>query len=203
MKTLVVNLFAGPSAGKTSLASRLFSELNITKPFGEPFYVQEYAKELVLQKRFDLLANQPHVTTEQCRRIEILIGNVDIVVTDSPVLLGLAYSSEEHFHETKEIIDSLYAREDVENINFFVERIGREFDPRGRMGNVDDAIQKDQEIKDILMQTNTPFHTVQNKYDMVSVIAKISDKIVDKKRNFFPESAPNAGYFNHSHGMKH
>lgn len=200
MKTLVVNLYAGPSAGKTSLASRLFSEINITKPFGEPFWVQEYAKELVLQKRFDLLANQPHVTKEQCRRIEMLAGNVDIIVTDSPVLLGLVYSSEEHLSETKKIIHSLSENADVENVNFFVERIGLDFDERGRLGTIDDALQKDNEIKEMLEKTGTPYHIVENKYDIVSVIAKISDKIVDKKRCFFPEKSQNiSGYFN---GMK-
>lgn len=202
-KTLIVNLFAGPNAGKTTLASRLFSEINIAKPFGESFWVQEYAKELVLQKRYDLLADQAHVTTEQCRRIEVLAGNVDIIVTDSPVLLGLVYSSEEHLEKTKEIIHSLSEKIDVESVNFFIERIGRNFDQRGRLGTVDDAIQKDNEIKEMLKKTETPYHVVENQYDIVSVIAKISDKIVDKKRCFFPKKSPNvSGYFNNTQGPK-
>lgn len=46
MKTTVINLFAGPSTGKTTLATRLFSELNISKPFGEPSLVQVMRKSL-------------------------------------------------------------------------------------------------------------------------------------------------------------
>lgn len=186
MKTTVINLFAGPSTGKTTLATRLFSELNITKPFGEPCLVFEYAKELVYQKRFDLLEDQPHVTSEQCRRLSIYVNNVDLIVTDSPILLGLVYSPPHHLAKTKEIIDSM--SDHVDNINFFIERMGNEFDPRGRMGSLDDALQKDQEIKDMLISSGTPFHIIQNKYDIASVIAKISEKISSTKRGFFNEN---------------
>lgn len=192
-KTLVVNLFAGPCAGKTSLASRLFSELNISKIYGEAAFIQEFAKELIYSQRFDLLANQPYVTSEQCRRIEIHAGNVDIIVTDSPVLLGLAYSPKEHYDETKKIIEAVNGK--VENINFFIERIGRDFDQRGRMGTIDDAIQKDQEIKELLNKTNTPYHVVQNKYDIVNVISKISDKIGSTKQSYFPERSQSHSHF--------
>ena len=45
MKTLVVNLFAGPGAGKTTCAWEIASELKKRGIVTE--YVPEYAKELV------------------------------------------------------------------------------------------------------------------------------------------------------------
>lgn len=194
MKTTVINLFAGPSTGKTTLATRLFSELNISKPFGEPSLLLEYAKELIYQGRFDLLDDQPHVTGEQCRRLSIYIDNVDIVITDSPILLGLVYSKPHYLEETKKIIDSISDR--VENINFFIERMGKEFDPVGRIGNISDAIKKDQEIKEMLAASGTPYHTIQNQFDIASVIAKISEKITSTKKGFFHENTLQTGTSN-------
>lgn len=138
--------------------------------------------------------DQPHVTGEQCRRLSVYIDNVDIVVTDSPILLGLIYSKPHHLEETKRIISTISNR--VEDVNFFIERMGHEFDPRGRMGNLDDALQKDQEIKEMLMSSGTPFHVIQNQFDIASVIAKISEKITSTKKGFFHENTLKAGASN-------
>lgn len=53
MKTLVVNLFGGAGAGKTTCAIIICAELKKKNINAE--YVQEYAKELVYANRMDLL----------------------------------------------------------------------------------------------------------------------------------------------------
>lgn len=87
-KTVVVNCVAGPGAGKTTCAWEMASELK--KQGFSCEYVPEYAKELVWDNRLDLLA----VLNEQERRINRLIGKVDFVVTDSPLILNALYMSE-------------------------------------------------------------------------------------------------------------
>ena len=51
--TLIVSLFAGPGAGKTTCAWEIASELK--KRNVETEYVSEYAKELVWDEKFELL----------------------------------------------------------------------------------------------------------------------------------------------------
>ena len=55
MKTLVVNLFAGPGAGKTSCAWEIASELKKRGIVTE--YVPEYAKELVWDENYEALVD--------------------------------------------------------------------------------------------------------------------------------------------------
>ena len=88
--TLIVNLFARPGGGKTTCAWDIASKL---KQRGiEAEYVSEYAKELVWDGKTEMLdgslKNQKKLYDEQNRRVQRLLGKVDVVVTDSPAILS-------------------------------------------------------------------------------------------------------------------
>ncbi len=85
--TRYIYLWAGPGAGKSTLAADIFQA---GKRLGKSIeMVREYAKELVWEGRpLDQLA----LFAEQTRREASLSGNVDFVVTDSPAALGVIYS---------------------------------------------------------------------------------------------------------------
>ena len=51
----------------------------------------DYAKELVLENKTELLKDQQHVIDEQYRRLDRFRDSVDVIVTDSPLLLGQVY----------------------------------------------------------------------------------------------------------------
>ena len=82
LKTLIVNLFAGPGAGKSTCAWRLAGEL--TRQGLRVEYVPEYAKELVWDNRMDLLdgslEHQRMIFEEQNHRIQRLVGKVDVAL---------------------------------------------------------------------------------------------------------------------------
>jgi tRNA uridine 5-carbamoylmethylation protein Kti12 len=54
MKTVIVNLYAGPGAGKTTCAWEIASRLKKENVSTE--YVSEYAKELVWEGNLELLS---------------------------------------------------------------------------------------------------------------------------------------------------
>lgn len=86
---LVVNIFGPPGVGKSTIASLLFGELKLRQ--FEIEQAHEWAKEPTWEGRHGVLNFQPYTTAKQMWRIHRLLDKVDIVLTDSPILLGLIY----------------------------------------------------------------------------------------------------------------
>ena len=151
-KTVVVNLFAGPGAGKTTCAWAIASELK--KRGIEAEYVAEYAKELVWDGRSDLLdgtyVHQKALYDEQNRRVKRLIGKVDVVVTDSPAILSLVYARELN-PEFKGVVLNDFNQQ--QNFNLFINR-GKVFQQAGRVHNLEQSKLIDNEIKTMLRENN-------------------------------------------------
>lgn len=146
-KTLVVNAYAGPGAGKTTASLATVAELKKMGYVAE--YVSEYAKELVYENPALLDGsekNQFALLSEQLRRMDRLIGKVDIIVTDAPILLNLIYGNDLS-DEYKKMVPELYKQYD--NFNFFVKR-GEVYEQNGRMQDHEESIKKDEEIRKLL-----------------------------------------------------
>lgn len=150
---LIVNMFAGPGAGKTTAALELTAALK-KKGFNVE-YVPEYAKELVLENKLDLLADQVHVTDEQYHRLDRLRNSgVEIIVTDSPVLLGKIYGAGKISDDYDKKITEYY--NSFDNFNLVVKR-GDSYQTEGRIETLDEAKKKDTEIVSLL-RTNDIFY---------------------------------------------
>lgn len=88
-KTTVINLFAGPGAGKSTNAADIYALMKRAGLSVE--LVREYAKDFVWGgKRIDRL-HQITLAGEQAHRESSLYGKVDYIVTDSPVILAGYY----------------------------------------------------------------------------------------------------------------
>lgn len=159
-KTLVVNAYAGPGAGKTTAC---LSTVAALKKMGfNAEYVPEYAKELVYDSPDMLngsMENQFKILKEQLRRQDRFLGNVDIIVTDAPILLNAVYLSE-RTDAYVDMVNKIYSQ--YENFNFFVNR-GEDFVSAGRLQNQEESIQKDNEIKDILKENNIFYGTFNHR----------------------------------------
>lgn len=167
-KPLVVNLFAGPGAGKTTAALELTAALK--KAGYNVEYVSEYAKELVLEKKADLLQDQQHVTDTQYQRLERLRNSgVEIVVTDSPVLLGKIYGEGR--------IDEAYSRQiegyykSFENFNLYVQR-GATYQTEGRLQTQSEAQALDKKITSMLKEQGV-FYGVYDKENVGKTVDRI------------------------------
>ena len=154
-KPLIVNLFAGPGAGKTTAALELTAALKKVGFNAE--YVSEYAKELVLENKLDLLKDQRAVTDEQFHRLDRLRGSdVEIVVTDSPVLLGEIYGEDR--------IDDAYRSKildyhnSFDNFNLFIKR-GKGYQKEGRLQTRAEAVAIDEKVTAMLKEKEIYFGT--------------------------------------------
>ena len=90
---LVVNLFGAPSAGKSTGAAYVFSQLKLRNINAE--LVTEYAKDKVWEESVEVFKNQAYIFGKQYFRISRVDGKVDVVVTDSPILLSAYYNNDE------------------------------------------------------------------------------------------------------------
>ena len=147
-KVLVVNLFGGPGTGKSTNAALLFGKLKIAGVNAE--LVTEYAKDLTWEKRHNALGFQPYVTFKQAWRVARLRDEVEVIVTDSPFLLGLVYpgfgSTPSFEHCVVEIYDLFH------NYNVFLSResASHPYNPSGRKQSESQARQLDREILSVL-----------------------------------------------------
>lgn len=180
--TLIVNIYGGPGAGKSTTALQLVAEL---KKLGyHADYVSEVAKELVYAKDFEhldgTLKNQSKILSEQKRRLDIMLDNVDVVVTDSPLLLNTVYLKE----NAPEYIESVFSQyENYNNYNVVVERdLSVEFEQAGRIHNLEESIKKDGEINTLLDSHNIDYQRF-DRNNLTGILDGIISKINDIKIN--------------------
>jgi hypothetical protein len=126
----VINLYAGPSSGKSTGAAYLFSRLKMD--FFNTELVTEYAKTCVYDQSINVLTNQVYVTGKQFKPLKDLqTYGVDVAVTDSPLLLGLFYGKDlPYFKEYSSLLVRL--SQEFDNINVFVNRV-KPYNPAGRL----------------------------------------------------------------------
>ena len=144
MKTLLLNLFAGPGVGKSTTAAAIFAHLKFQGFLCE--LALEYAKDLVWAKSSHLLSNQICVFGEQHHRITRLIGQVPIVVSDSPLLHSIIYDSGQNPHFAPMV---LAEHRKHCNLNIFLDRT-KPYEPAGRCHDESQAREIDGKIIELL-----------------------------------------------------
>ena len=143
---IVVNFFGGPGVGKSTLATDLFSSMKKSRYKVE--LVTEFAKELVYAEDFTRLRDQILMFAEQNHRLKRLKGEVDFVITDSPLLNGIIYNNS----VDRDVFDPLVERvfKSYNNINFFIERDDNRYQKYGRIHSLQEAKEIDKKILDVL-----------------------------------------------------
>ena len=156
METLIINFYGGPGSGKSTTAARTFSEL---KDLGYNVELAtEYAKDLTWQESFNVLKNQIYVFGKQHHRIWRLDGKVQMILTDSPLLLSAVYAADETSDLFKSFVIEEYKKRPT--INIFLNRI-KPYNPAGRSQSEDAAIELDKKIREKVLEIDK-FHLTVN-----------------------------------------
>ncbi|MFM7009146.1 MAG: AAA family ATPase [Betaproteobacteria bacterium] len=152
----VINLFAGPGAGKSTTAAALFASMKRAGHKVE--LVTEYAKELTWDGRANVLEDSLYVLAKQNRKLSRLAGQVDYVVTDSPLPISLAYGyGAGKVPWFEDAVISLFGNYD--NVNFKLERV-KPYSKYGRSQSEAEAKVLDKDIEGILVKHKLPYTAV-------------------------------------------
>ena len=155
-RTLVINLFGAPGSGKSTGAACIFSYLKRNGIDCE--LVTEYAKDKCWEENsfiFDDPDNQFYIGAKQFYRVNRVNGKVDVIVTDSPILLNCFYNKSSLMGEEYNIVAKRLFQK-FNNVNFFVNRV-KEYNPNGRNQTVDEANQIALDMKKFISQWNVPY----------------------------------------------
>jgi len=177
-KALIVNLFGGPSVGKSTTSAGVFSLLKLHDIECE--LVTEYAKDLVWEERHRTLLDQQYLFAKQHHRLWRIADKVNVIVTDCPLMLSIVYGERykvtmESFN--KNVIDIVNG---FNNLNILLTRTKR-YNTNGRNETEDQAKEVDAAVEKVLSFNNMPWKVVPGNFEGINLVVK---EILNKEPTF-------------------
>ena len=169
-KKYVVNFFAGPGAGKSTNAAKLFGEIKSRKII-KCELVTEYAKELVYSNQTRILADYPDlIFAIQRKRLDDALRVVDLVIMDTSLIFPTIY----HDIKSEHLVNYIYEMyQTYNNINVFVNRNNSPFENYGRIHNEEESKLYDEIMTDIVSVYDFPVIYHDAKGDIKNLADKI------------------------------
>ncbi|MDO8690884.1 MAG: AAA family ATPase [Dehalococcoidia bacterium] len=152
--TILVNLLAGPGAGKSSLMHETIALCKWRGIVAEGAF--EYAKDVVWEGRIGLLSNPLYIFAKQEKRIRQLWGKVDVVITDSPLLLSVVYAEGSDKEGMARLVEEATSRYQP-TLNYYVVR-QKPYSQAGRIQTEQEARALDDVVARVL--NHTPYKSV-------------------------------------------
>lgn len=172
---ILVNLYGAPGTGKSTGAAYIYSKLKLEGINCE--LVTEYAKDMVWDQNKKAIYNQAYIFGNQYYRISRLENEVDVVITDSPLLLSIIYNKDKRLgNEFIQLVKSV--SNSYENrIDILFKKV-KQYKTVGRLHNEEQSDKLYNEIKDLLDTVNPDYEVVeatQEGYE--KVIEMIKEKL--------------------------
>jgi hypothetical protein len=162
-KCYVINLLSGPGVGKSILASDIFSALKrkgITCEISS-----EYIKRKIREQASKVIQNQIYIFGKQQFQLFSMKDNVEVIVTDSPIILSAIYDPS-NCAELKALILKEFGK--YNNLNYFIERdLTVPYEQEGRNQDLEGAKKIDTMTRDFM-----DLHGIQ--YSIINGIGETS-----------------------------
>ena len=153
---VLINLYGAPGAGKSTGAAYVFSKLKMHGINAE--LVTEFAKDKVWEENKEVFKNQVYIFGKQYFRISRCENKVDVIVTDSPLLLSIIYNNSEvlgeDFNKVVRNVSNSY-----KSLNYFINRV-KEYNPEGRFQTEEESNELSEDIRDFLLKNDVDFYEV-------------------------------------------
>ena len=143
---ILVNLFGAPGAGKSTGAAYIFSQLKMRGINAE--LVTEFAKDKVWEGSKAVFENQAYIFGKQYFRISRCADQVDVIVTDSPLLLSILYNNDEDLGGTFDAVVRRVAQK-YNSKNYYLKRV-KDYNPAGRFQTEEESDEIATELKRLL-----------------------------------------------------
>lgn len=168
-KTIVINLFGGPGAAKSTIASYIFSQLKMMGVNCE--LITEFAKDLTWEDNTNALYCQEYVFGNQSYRQFRVKDKVDVIITDSPLILNCIYNTRYNGQNKNydDVVKSTF--DSYDNMNFYLQR-ETPYVSVGRNESEKQAKDIDNEIKCFLLKNLYSYQVVNGNIEGGEVIIK-------------------------------
>lgn len=178
-RTLVVNLYGGPGTGKSLMMAHLFAALKREGILSEMSL--EFAKEVIWQQATPkILNNQIYLFGVQHERIHRLLGQVDVVVTDAPLLANIVYDPDNNTDFHKLVLCEYHK---MDNLNFLLRRVKKFEGSQGRVHDEHDVDELDVKTKSILNTYKIPYRTITAEEEWVEKVITLIKLKLEKVEN--------------------
>lgn len=176
---IIVNLCGAPGAGKSTGASYVFSQLKMAGVNAE--LVTEFAKDKVWEETRAPFENQMYMFAKQWFRITRCENKVDVIVTDSPLILSIIYQADERLgEEFNALVLKIFNYYD--NMTYFLNR-AKPYNPVGRFQTEEESDTLSKKIKGFLDSRHILYKEVDGDifgYD--SIVNDVKQRIETSKK---------------------
>ena len=163
---LVINLFGSPGAWKSTGAAYIFSRLKLKNVNAE--LITEFAKDKVWEENYTALSNQAYVFGQQYYKMSKVDGKVDVIVTDSPLLLSSFYNKNRLLGaEFDQLVMNVF--KSFNSLNFFITR-EKPYNPKGRLHTEEESAGISEDILQVLRLNRISFMEIPGNiegYDLI------------------------------------
>lgn len=171
-KTLVVNLYGAPGAGKSTGAAYIFYKLKQSGINCE--LVTEFAKDKVWEGAKAVFEDGCYIFGKQHFRMHRLMGKVDVVITDSPLLVSAFYSPDEFRDELTSIAKKSF---DKFQVSYFINRV-KTYNPKGRFQTEHESDQVAYDMWNFLINNGVEaFNSVGNEEGYNAIVDDILGRL--------------------------
>lgn len=170
-QTLVINLIGGPGSGKSTCASGIFYQL---KKLGINCELAlEFAKDKVWEESIKILDDQLYVFGKQYHKLFRLNGKVDVIITDSPLIISILYNKTPSEYFDKLVVEQYHT---FNNLLFFINR-AENYQTEGRLQTKEESEGLDSIIKEILQENNIPYDEIACENAVEHIVNVVKNKL--------------------------
>lgn len=176
---VVINLFGIPSSGKSTGSAYIFSKLKMLGYNAE--LITEFAKDKVWEENEEVFKNQLYILGKQSFKQSRVRDKVEVIITDSPLMLSAFYNSDETLgEEFNAVVKNVFNSYD--NINFFLNRV-KPYNPIGRHQTEEESDALKAPMMKMLIDNGIPFIEANGSLQEYDGIVGFIDNHLQSKRN--------------------
>ena len=162
--TKIINLYGAPGSGKSTIATGLFYHMKMAGLNVE--LSPEYVKPKLFEENSYVFKDQLYCFAKQNKKLREMVGKVDFIITDSPLLMSLVYNQNE-VPLFNDLVLEYYNTYD--NMNFLLKR-NHTYHKEGRIQTEQESDVVGDELEEYLKKYNIEYKTLPSSESMYNIL---------------------------------